>query len=246
MRTHLRNKGILNKEVYDRVVKVFDKAGGSWVGLFQGSSDDLMLLKKILKIGIKQGVIPKKGEKKASLKEAGGKGLLDLFNSGIKVLIGRGSPHEFQVSLIFDEDSDPLDNVIFFSQREECEAYHITWVEAKNKGWGPFLYDIALEVVGKKGLTPGDSVRSGARKVWSYYYNNRSGIQRVPIENVEGCYNHYNQHELNSPLMYVYYKPRKTILKWLKKNDRIITKGGSIKISAAKSLSQRSGKVRFR
>lgn len=40
---------------YDRVSRVFVKAGGSWQGVFDGSVADLKLLKKIIEVAIKYG-----------------------------------------------------------------------------------------------------------------------------------------------------------------------------------------------
>lgn len=60
MRVHFKNKGKLNDKSYALINKVFKKAGGSWVKVFQGSSEDLDTIKKILKIGMKRGLIKKK------------------------------------------------------------------------------------------------------------------------------------------------------------------------------------------
>lgn len=46
-------------EEFDRVIRVFKKAGGSWVRLFQGSPKDLGLLKAILKAAEKLGYMTK-------------------------------------------------------------------------------------------------------------------------------------------------------------------------------------------
>ena len=45
---------------FDRVTRVFSKAGGSWVRVFHGSPDDLGLLKKILVTAFKHGFLTKK------------------------------------------------------------------------------------------------------------------------------------------------------------------------------------------
>lgn len=44
---------------YDLIVRVFQRAGGSWEKLFLGSSNDISLLKKILKVAFKKGYLPK-------------------------------------------------------------------------------------------------------------------------------------------------------------------------------------------
>lgn len=44
-------------EAYDLIVRVFQRAGGSWERLFLGSSDDLGLLKRVVKVVFKQGYL---------------------------------------------------------------------------------------------------------------------------------------------------------------------------------------------
>ena len=45
-----------------RISKVFVHAGGSWVGVFHGSSKDVGLIKDLLKAAYKQGFLTKKGK----------------------------------------------------------------------------------------------------------------------------------------------------------------------------------------
>lgn len=47
------------QEEYDKVCSVFKKAGGSWESLFQGDPDSLVLLKKVIKLAIKNGTLTK-------------------------------------------------------------------------------------------------------------------------------------------------------------------------------------------
>lgn len=49
-----------NPSEYDHVSRVFARAGGSWERLFKGSVRDIVLLRRILKIAIKQGFISKR------------------------------------------------------------------------------------------------------------------------------------------------------------------------------------------
>jgi hypothetical protein len=44
---------------YDLIVRVFQRAGGSWEKLFLGSSNDISLLKRILKVAFKKGYLPR-------------------------------------------------------------------------------------------------------------------------------------------------------------------------------------------
>lgn len=53
---------IHTNEGYELVVAVFQRAGGSWEKLFLGSSDDMALLKTVLKVAVKNGHIPKASE----------------------------------------------------------------------------------------------------------------------------------------------------------------------------------------
>lgn len=46
-------------EGYDLILRVFQRAKGSWERLFLGSSKDLGLLKKIIRVAFKKGHLPK-------------------------------------------------------------------------------------------------------------------------------------------------------------------------------------------
>lgn len=63
-------------------------------------------------------------------------------------------------------------------------------VEA-SKGYGPLLYDVAIELASNKkyfgdlGLMPDrTSVSKGAERVWKYYYENRNDVQHKPVTNI--------------------------------------------------------------
>lgn len=45
---------------FDRVSRVFSKAGGSWKRIFGGSIEDIELLKKVIKEAVKHGFLTKK------------------------------------------------------------------------------------------------------------------------------------------------------------------------------------------
>lgn len=55
----LKPKSSPSPEQLDVVARVFVRAGGSWVDLTQGSIDDVLLLRKCLKVGLKKGFITK-------------------------------------------------------------------------------------------------------------------------------------------------------------------------------------------
>lgn len=47
---------------FDRVSRVFSKAGGSWERLFLGSPEDVTLLKTVLKVAFKHGYLTRQGK----------------------------------------------------------------------------------------------------------------------------------------------------------------------------------------
>jgi len=52
-------------------------------------------------------------------------------------------------------------------------------------GWGPMLYDVAMEVATEVGggLTPDrSSVSNSAQNVWSYYFNDRGDVQSYQLD----------------------------------------------------------------
>ena len=64
----------------------------------------------------------------------------------------------------------------------------IRWSQAK-KGFGPLLYDVAIEIATKLagGLTPDrKSVSDDAYKVWSYYLKKRSDVSNNQLDNENG------------------------------------------------------------
>jgi len=71
----------------------------------------------------------------------------------------------------------------------EClDAYTVTWSSVKESGWGPFLYDLAMEVATSKGsgLTPDrDTVSYDADRVWNYYFTNRADVEQVQLDDLE-------------------------------------------------------------
>ncbi len=68
------------------------------------------------------------------------------------------------------------------------DGYVVTWVSTDEKGWGPLLYDLAMEYATSKGsglMSDRDSVSYKANKVWDYYLANRSDIEMVQLDDLE-------------------------------------------------------------
>lgn len=83
----------------------------------------------------------------------------------------------------FHSSSDP-------DWRDYSEAIcHDAWVvgfSQATKGWGPMLYDIALELAGDRGMTPDRwKVSSEAYDVWRYYLDNRSDVSHRQLDDID-------------------------------------------------------------
>ena len=77
----------------------------------------------------------------------------------------------------------------------ECDgAWMVSWVEAKS-GWGPLLYDLAIEWASENGggLTADRvSVSPAARKVWDYYLTKRSDVNDHQLDNPDNTLTAYD------------------------------------------------------
>ena len=63
-------------------------------------------------------------------------------------------------------------------------ALNVVYSEASS-GWGPMLYDVAMEVASEigGGLTPDrSSVSDSAQNVWNYYFSNRGDVQSHQLD----------------------------------------------------------------
>ena len=67
------------------------------------------------------------------------------------------------------------------------DSFTITWVSVQESGWGPLLYDLAMELATSKGsgLTPDrTNVSFQANKVWDYYLSNRSDVEMIQMDDL--------------------------------------------------------------
>jgi hypothetical protein len=60
LRIHFKKKVKQDDCVFGKISRVFEKAGGSWTELFEGSSDSFDLLKKIIRIALKRKMLKMK------------------------------------------------------------------------------------------------------------------------------------------------------------------------------------------
>jgi hypothetical protein len=59
LRNFVKPKTLHDPEEYERVARAFAKAEGSWERLFKGSAPDIVLLRRIVKLAVKHGIISK-------------------------------------------------------------------------------------------------------------------------------------------------------------------------------------------
>ena len=67
-------------------------------------------------------------------------------------------------------------------------AYKITW-SSTDPGWGPLLYDVAMEyaTLNGNGLMPDRrAVSPDAERVWQYYLDSRSDVTAHQLDSLEG------------------------------------------------------------
>jgi len=74
----------------------------------------------------------------------------------------------------------------------EClDGYVVTWahVDNEHKGWGPMLYDIAMELATQAGtglLSDRNNVSYEASNVWQYYAGSRGDVEAVQLDDLDG------------------------------------------------------------
>ena len=88
-----------------------------------------------------------------------------------------------------DEDNPVYGDVSFFEEDPNdypCDGSSIIAVSEVADGWGPFLYDIAMEIATTRtnGLTPDrSSVSDEAADVWDFYSKNRPDVKIHQMDN---------------------------------------------------------------
>ena len=130
------------------------------------------------------------------------KGIKDLPDYAYVHVFARGR-HEDLITVMFtDKDGNmlpPVDirtgedkpiwgDVSFFKQDPNgrpCDGAAVIAITNVADGWGPFLYDIAMEIATMRsnGLAPdGWSVSDEAYDVWDFYEKNRSDVKKYQLD----------------------------------------------------------------
>jgi len=111
----------------------------------------------------------------------------DLSDS-MYVLIEDTFKGYFEITIIDYAEPYPQDGEIAQLQvkksRLPCDnAWEIVGAGAQIDGFGPLVYDIAMEYVGSEGLMcDRSSVSEEAARVWEYYLNSRSDVRAVQLD----------------------------------------------------------------
>ena len=89
-------------------------------------------------------------------------------------------------------DVGPPDGLVSFARtsgRELGDTVYarVSWSERwRSSGWGPLLYDVAIEVAGARGLTADrESLSQDAYDVWLYYMNSRPDVQKIQLDTLD-------------------------------------------------------------
>lgn len=87
---------------------------------------------------------------------------------------------------------DPYGKITFFRPNPEyrgnCDEAFVVGVATADDGWGPLLYDVAIEqaTISGNGLTSDrESVSPQAQGVWNYYFNNRSDVEEHQLDSLD-------------------------------------------------------------
>jgi len=113
-------------------------------------------------------------------------------------------------------------------------AYEVTMSDVGNhSGLGPLLYDIAMELAGESGLMSDRAIVSPeARRVWTYYLNNRPDVTSAQLDSTPGTLTPYDEEDDCLQL-----SAREDATGWQKSPlSKVYRKRGTPTIDALKSL----------
>lgn len=107
-------------------------------------------------------------------------------------------------------------------------AWKVSSANAK-KGWGPLLYDVAIEYASLNAgglVADRDVVSPNARRVWDYYLSGRSDVTSHQLDNLQGkltpeieeddCDQHVATFDVRRPTGQKYGAREKTFVDWVK------------------------------
>ena len=105
--------------------------------------------------------------------------------------------------------------MIYAEHEQDCNNSYMVIESEATSGWGPLLYDIAMEYVWPKGITSDrESVSPDAKALWNYYLTRRKDVKKKRITNRSCIY------DLGEFSEFTYHKKPRTIRAH---PDRIVT-----------------------
>lgn len=130
------------------------------------------------------------GERIAAMKAMQGKvigeAMISDLGPGGMVIINQERPDSFKIKIREQGAPRSLGHILLTRKRvDEGSIWEVEDAQAK-RGWGPLLYDLAMEYVcsrlGDLGITADSSMVSGeAQNVWRFYFENRSDVEKYPL-----------------------------------------------------------------
>ncbi len=126
-------------------------------------------------------------------------------------------------------ETDHHPNVTQIFLRVEPKVWVVDSVDASEAGWGPFLYDIAMELATMQGCglrSHESNVNEHARRIWQYYATERQDISRKGLPRTA------KRPRNAGPLRHMYFKKSPDFTNELKANgkwkecERTITEWG--------------------
>lgn len=86
-----------------------------------------------------------------------------------------------------------------------CGGAYSVHVSGATDGWGPFLYDIAIELATQRAnglMADRMSVSNAARRVWRYYDENRPDVRKKQLDNLKNELTPTEQDNCNQKVIY--------------------------------------------
>jgi len=86
------------------------------------------------------------------------------------------------------ESKSPSGKITIVIPTHPCgDAWEVSISDVQS-GWGPMLYDVAMEWASQNGgglVSDRNSVSADARRVWDYYLTNRSDVQSAQLDDLQ-------------------------------------------------------------
>jgi len=127
-----------------------------------------------------------RGHRYVALRNASAKSLDDFFAAGWRIEIGEVGTTLTRFVIVAPAAERP--GMVYVGYDRDCDFWYIQYTQAAS-GWGPFLYDIAMEYASERGrglvADRTEPVSRAARRVWDYYFEARPDVTHTPLQRGE-------------------------------------------------------------